>query len=99
MATVATVYSTAEHRRTAKQITGLEPREGKPPRVGNKRGWASLEQVLAEAMPPELVIWAVYSRNRHLSAKVRVFVDFLRKRFDPGCDRDRPAVVPLVAAG
>jgi DNA-binding transcriptional LysR family regulator len=29
-------------------------------------------------------IWAVYPHNRHLSAKVRLLVDFLVKRFNAG---------------
>ena len=51
-----------------------------------------LEAVLAEAMPPPPGIFALYPHNRHLSAKVRAFVDFLVARFGPGCDWDhRPA--------
>ena len=38
-------------------------------------------------------IYAVYPQNRHLSAKVRAFVDFLADRFgpEPYWDRKRPA--------
>jgi len=50
MATVATVYSVAEHRRTAEQIMGLAPREGTPPRVRNKRVWASVEREMSEVI-------------------------------------------------
>jgi len=51
-----------------------------------------LEAVLADAMPPPNGIYAVYPHNRHLSAKVRAFVDFLIERFGPGCDWEhRPA--------
>lgn len=42
----------------------------------------ALRQVLTgyESLLP---IWAVYPHNRHLSAKVRVFVDFLAERLSP----------------
>jgi DNA-binding transcriptional LysR family regulator len=46
--------------------------------------------VLADALPPPPGIFALYPHNRHLSAKVRAFVDFLVERFGPGCDWDRP---------
>jgi DNA-binding transcriptional LysR family regulator len=49
-----------------------------------------LEQVLQNWMPAPNGIFAVYPHNRHLSAKVRVFVDFLVERFGPGWDWDRP---------
>ncbi|GAB4356642.1 MAG: LysR family transcriptional regulator [Cyanophyceae cyanobacterium] len=40
---------------------------------------------LLEAWPPRpLMLTAVYPANRHLSAKVRLFVDFLRDRFGQG---------------
>lgn len=48
-----------------------------------------LEEVLADAKPPPSRVFAVYPHNRHLSAKVRAFVDFLLERFGPGCDWDR----------
>lgn len=40
-----------------------------------------LVPVLAGYVPPSLDIWAVYPSRRHLSAKVRAFVDFLAGRF------------------
>jgi DNA-binding transcriptional LysR family regulator len=49
-----------------------------------------LERVLAEWMPPPPGIYAVYPHNRHLSAKVRAFVDFLVERLGPACDWDHP---------
>ena len=49
-----------------------------------------LERVLDEWMPPPSGIYALYPHNRHLSAKVRVFVDFLVERFGAGCDWDHP---------
>jgi DNA-binding transcriptional LysR family regulator len=42
-----------------------------------------LEQVLGAWMPPPTGIHAVYPHGRHLSAKVRAFVDFLVERFGP----------------
>jgi DNA-binding transcriptional LysR family regulator len=40
-----------------------------------------LVQVLADFMPSRSSVYAVYPHNRHLSVKVRVFVDFLANRF------------------
>jgi DNA-binding transcriptional LysR family regulator len=40
-----------------------------------------LVPLLREFMPPPLPIYAVYPSRKHLSAKVRVFVDFLAARF------------------
>ena len=40
-----------------------------------------LVPVLADHAPPAIPINAVYPSRRHLSAKVRVFVDFLVARF------------------
>ncbi len=42
-----------------------------------------LQSVLSEYVPLEHQIYAVYLPNRHLSAKVRAFIDFLLKRFGP----------------
>jgi DNA-binding transcriptional LysR family regulator len=42
-----------------------------------------LEPVLRDWMPPPTGIHAVYPHGRHLSAKVRAFVDFLVERFGP----------------
>lgn len=42
-----------------------------------------LEQVLRDYMPPRRGIHVVYPHNRHLSAKVRAFVDFLADAMDP----------------
>lgn len=49
-----------------------------------------LEAVLEDAMPPPNGIYAIYPHSRHLSAKVRAFVDFLLERFGPGCDWEHP---------
>ncbi|WP_434362239.1 LysR family transcriptional regulator [Parasalinivibrio latis] len=40
-----------------------------------------LVTVLDEFRSPDSGVWAVYPYNRHLSAKVRLFVDFLSERF------------------
>jgi len=42
-----------------------------------------LRAVLEDYAPPARLIHAVYLHRRHLSAKVRTFVDFLVKRFQP----------------
>lgn len=47
-----------------------------------------LEAVLVEWLPPPAGIHAVYPHNRHLSAKVRAFVDFLVERLGPEPDWD-----------
>jgi DNA-binding transcriptional LysR family regulator len=41
----------------------------------------SLRTILAEYKAPDISVYAVYSQTRHLSVKVRVFVDFLVERF------------------
>jgi len=48
-----------------------------------------LKAVLSEYVPSERHIYAVYLPNRHLSAKVRAFIDFFVKRIgaDPYWDR------------
>ena len=42
-----------------------------------------VEAVLEEFEPPEISSYAVWPHNRHLSAKVRSFVDFMVERFGP----------------
>jgi DNA-binding transcriptional LysR family regulator len=42
-----------------------------------------LEPALCDWMPPPTGIHAVYPHGRHLSAKVRAFIDFLVERFGP----------------
>ena len=39
--------------------------------------------MLARYVPAERNVHALYLPNRHLSAKVRVFIDFLVDRFGP----------------
>jgi DNA-binding transcriptional LysR family regulator len=43
-----------------------------------ENGQAYYERCLAN---PEISIYAIYSETRHLSLKVRVFIDFLVERF------------------
>lgn len=39
-----------------------------------------LTTVLADYRPTDTAMWAVYPHNRHLSAKVRLFLNFLKQR-------------------
>ncbi|KVD83903.1 LysR family transcriptional regulator [Burkholderia stagnalis] len=51
--------------------------------VGDDLETGRLVPVLLDAVPPrELPIYAVYASRRHVSAKVRSFVDFLAARFE-----------------
>jgi DNA-binding transcriptional LysR family regulator len=40
-----------------------------------------LRTILTDYTPPPIWLWALYPRHRHLSAKVRLFVDLLEERF------------------
>ena len=51
--------------------------------VGKDLQSGRLQAVLTEYIPVELNLYALYLPNRHLSAKVRVFIDFLLARFEP----------------
>jgi DNA-binding transcriptional LysR family regulator len=68
--------------------------------VGEALQSGGLRTVLQDYAPPPLAIRAVYPHGRHLSAKVRNFVDFLAARFgrEPPWEgrrrQARPAVVP-----
>ncbi len=42
----------------------------------------ALVTVLSDYHPPALSLYALYPQTRHLSVKVRVFIDFLVERFD-----------------
>jgi len=42
-----------------------------------------LQAVLTQYLPSERKLYALYLPNRHLSAKVRVFIDFLLAKFSP----------------
>lgn len=49
--------------------------------IGQALQAGQLQSVLAEYVPPDRDIYAVYLPNRHLSPKVRVFIDYLLERF------------------
>lgn len=49
----------------------------------------TLRSVLAGYKAPELSLYAIYPPNRHLSVKVRVFIDFLVERFGQRSDWDQ----------
>lgn len=59
--------------------------------VGSDLRAGRLEQVLSAYGFPDAGIYAVYPPGRHLSAKVRAFVDFLVERFGPEPSWDHPA--------
>jgi DNA-binding transcriptional LysR family regulator len=49
--------------------------------IGKELQAGRLRSVLSEYIPLERHIYAVYLANRHVSAKVRAFIDYLLKRF------------------
>jgi DNA-binding transcriptional LysR family regulator len=51
--------------------------------IGKDLQAGRLQSVLADYVPPERHIYAVYLPNRHVSPKVRAFIDFLLERFAP----------------
>lgn len=53
-----------------------------------------LKEVLSDYLPNRASVYAVYPHSRHLSAKVRVFVDFLADRFGPSPYWDVPTKSP-----
>ena len=58
--------------------------------VGRDLQSGALVSVLEEFMPQDSALYAVYPHARHLSPKVRAFVDFLAERFGPFPYWDRP---------
>lgn len=50
--------------------------------VGNKLQSGELVAVLNQLRQPDDGIWAIYPQNRHLSAKVRVLVDYLAAKLN-----------------
>ena len=46
-----------------------------------------LQAVLSDYSAPPLTLYAIYPPTRHLSVKVRLFIDFLVERFGPGSRR------------
>jgi DNA-binding transcriptional LysR family regulator len=51
--------------------------------IGDHVAGGRLQPVLAQHEPEPLALHAVYPSRRHLSAKVRTFIDFLAGRFGP----------------
>lgn len=51
--------------------------------IGSDLQTGRLQSAMSEYIPVERYIYAVYLENRHLSAKVRAFIDFLLERFGP----------------
>jgi DNA-binding transcriptional LysR family regulator len=62
--------------------------------IGKELQSGRLQSVLSEYIPLERYIYAVYLPNRHLSAKVRAFIDYLLKRFGPEPYWDRDSLSP-----
>ncbi|MGE5548659.1 MAG: LysR family transcriptional regulator [Solirubrobacterales bacterium] len=58
--------------------------------VGNDLKAGTLVPVLGEYVPQDMAVHAVYPHSRHLSPKVRAFVDFLADRFGPRPYWDMP---------
>lgn len=52
--------------------------------VGEDLQKGQLQTVLAEYAPPDINLCALYPRHRHLSAKVRLFIELLSQRFADG---------------
>jgi DNA-binding transcriptional LysR family regulator len=51
--------------------------------LGEQIARSQLDVALTEFLPSDSAVYAVYPHSRHLSPKVRVFVDFLAGRFGP----------------
>jgi DNA-binding transcriptional LysR family regulator len=51
--------------------------------IGKELQAGRLQSVLSEFIPVERHIYAVYLASRHVSAKVRAFIDYLLKRYGP----------------
>ena len=71
--------------------------------VGDDLQSGRLQAVLTQYLPSERKLYALYLPNRHLSAKVRVFIDFLLAKFaaPPYWDRNwqsRPAAKRVASA-
>ena len=49
--------------------------------VGAELQAGRLVSVLTDYQMPEIAIYAIYPPNRHLSAKIRLLIDFLAARF------------------
>jgi DNA-binding transcriptional LysR family regulator len=51
--------------------------------IGKELQAGRLQSVLSQYIPLERHVYAVYLANRHVSAKVRAFIDYLLKRYGP----------------
>ena len=51
--------------------------------VGADLQEGSLRSILTGYTAPEISLYAIYPPTRHLSVKVRLFIDFLVERFGP----------------
>jgi DNA-binding transcriptional LysR family regulator len=51
--------------------------------VGNDLQASTLVSILADYVPTDAAIHAVYPNSRHLSPKVRAFIDFLAEDIGP----------------
>ena len=63
--------------------------------IGQALRAGKLQSVLSDYVPLERSVYAVYLPNRHLSGKVRAFIDYLVRLFGPEPYWDR--VVPTPA--
>jgi DNA-binding transcriptional LysR family regulator len=52
--------------------------------IANELASGALKTVLSGWRPPDIAVYALYTPNRHLAAKVRLFIDFLARRFGSG---------------
>ncbi|MBT8447019.1 MAG: LysR family transcriptional regulator [Gammaproteobacteria bacterium] len=66
--------------------------------VGNDINAGRLEQLLPAYAPAPVPIYAIYPHRRHLSAKVRTFLDFVSERLDATITHvsDQPGAAPGV---
>ena len=49
--------------------------------VGQSLQNGELRTILTDYAPPDIALCALFPRHRHLSAKVRLFVDLVQERF------------------
>ncbi len=61
--------------------------------VGEDLRSGTLEAVLGDYGTPDPSIYAVYPHNRYVSAKLRVFVDFLVERFGSNSHWNIPGAI------
>lgn len=54
--------------------------------AGDALRTGALQVILSDYHPPPLTLYAIYPPTRHLSVKVRLFIDFLVERFGAGVD-------------